>query len=243
MSRALAFALVAVAAACTAGNGGQGFFVNSNSAPMGTTCSFTGAAGQATLSQGQLSTSSPTTGYVFTPLLQSKLVAVMNQDPALKTITIQGARVDLAFLQVETISPTGVATPITPNVATNDIHFQVFAGAALAPMGTANISAQIVPWEVIPQLTAGVDLKADKFHALIDAHVTFFGLEGGSEIDAEPFDYGVTLCNDCVVNVLGACPSTGMAPRPGNPCNPFQDGIVDCCTEASGALTCPARTM
>lgn len=243
MSRALAIIFAVAIAACTAGNGDQGFFVVANTAPTGTTCMFSGTTGQGTLSQGQLSTDSPSAGYVFTPLVQSKLISLMNQDPSVKTITVSGARVDLAFPLVETIAQNGTATSLTPTVSSGDIHFQVLAGGALLPQGTANVSAEIVPWTVIPQLTSGVDLTTNRFHALIDAKITFFGLEGGSEIDAEPFTYGVSLCNDCVVNVLGACPSTGAAPRTGNPCNPFQDGIIDCCAESNGSLTCPARLM
>jgi hypothetical protein len=52
----------------------------------------------------------------------------------------------------------------------------------------------------------------------------------------------VAVCNDCVVNVVGSCVLTPKAfvPRRGNPCNPYQDGALDCCTNESGGLVCPA---
>jgi hypothetical protein len=49
----------------------------------------------------------------------------------------------------------------------------------------------------------------------------------------------VTVCSDCIINDLGAC-GTKAAQNLGDPCNPYQDGIVDCCDTAGGGLICPA---
>jgi hypothetical protein len=54
----------------------------------------------------------------------------------------------------------------------------------------------------------------------------------------------VTVCNNtqglCVVVDNGVCPFTGT-PRTGNACNIFQDGVVDCCRDATtNNLICPA---
>ena len=69
-----------------------------------------------------------------------------------------------------------------------------------------------------------------------------FGTLAGSRIDAEPWLYAVQICANCVVFDHGACPMTVATLRTGNPCNVFQDGIVDCC-EDTGGLLCPGRTM
>jgi hypothetical protein len=73
------------------------------------------------------------------------------------------------------------------------------------------------------------------------ANVEAFGDLQGTEIVADPYQYPVTICNDCVVNNLGACSAlpVGTIARTGNPCNPFQDGIVDCCEGTNGPV-CPA---
>jgi len=50
----------------------------------------------------------------------------------------------------------------------------------------------------------------------------------------------VTICNDCVLQNIGTC---GMVTPMGaaNPCNPFQDGVLDCCTVmGTSTVQCPA---
>jgi hypothetical protein len=71
-----------------------------------------------------------------------------------------------------------------------------------------------------------------------------FGDFYGEEIESENFTYPVTVCSDCVVGgIFPACPVPATATvRTGNPCNPFQDGIVDCCDTGAGLL-CPATQL
>ena len=75
------------------------------------------------------------------------------------------------------------------------------------------------------------------------AEVVIRGDINGSTITSAPYLYPITVCNDCVVSNLGACPlPSGVDVRTGNGCNPFQDGVVDCCTDADNRLVCPAAT-
>jgi hypothetical protein len=68
-----------------------------------------------------------------------------------------------------------------------------------------------------------------------------FGDLQGDEIEGDPFNYPVTVCNDCVINMLSpTCPlPIGTVVRAGNPCNAFQDGVVDCCGDPTNPQ-CPA---
>ena len=88
------------------------------------------------------------------------------------------------------------------------------------------------------RITPGVDFRVELL-----ATVSVLGTLGDQEIESRPFSYPVTVCSDCVVNVLGDCPSTGAAPRTGNACNKFQDGVLDCCRMPDLSLVCPATTM
>jgi hypothetical protein len=82
---------------------------------------------------------------------------------------------------------------------------------------------------------------SSSFHAQVVATVKVFGTLSGDRVESLPFKYPVTVCNDCIINILpGTCPSTGTI-RLGDPCNVFQDVPVDCCMETNGNLTCPAR--
>jgi hypothetical protein len=239
MSRALALFLAIMAMACTADNGGKGFFILNNSAPPMGMCSFSGTLGQAAFPSGQVSTLSP--GYLFNPLMQSKLTTIMNQDPAIKTIIVQGAKIQLNVVSTTLIDANGNVSSPPVTVNPNLLKFQQLASNALTPNGgTANVSFDLIPAEVIAGLAGTHFSPSDpsSFTAVIEAIVSMYGEMGGGNVDADPFTYGVTLCNHCGVNVIASCPAIGASPAKGNPCNQFQDGAVDCCCKkqcATGA--------
>jgi len=69
-----------------------------------------------------------------------------------------------------------------------------------------------------------------------------YGELGGGEVDALPFVYPVEICNDCNANVLPAACTNNMPPPimgGGSPCNPYQDGYIDCCIGDTGQVICP----
>lgn len=247
MSRLFALIVSVAAAGCifTHSEGDQGFVIVDNSAAPLTSCTFNGDPNQPFQTSGTLSTSSPN-GYFFAPLLKSRLTFTAGMEVA-RTITIQGARVDLTVVSMQQVDNNGTITDLTSGaqakLSSNVQHFQTIVTGTLPPLGNANVGFEVVPWAAIPQLTAGIDLTRSRFRAEIKAHVVVFGRLGDGDINSDGFDYGVTLCNDCVINVLGPCPSLGVTPRAGNSCNPFQDGVADCCLETGNVLRCPARTM
>lgn len=75
------------------------------------------------------------------------------------------------------------------------------------------------------------------------ANLTVYGTLGGGRIDAEPFQYPITIIGDNNGITFGTttpCDSMPLGARAGNPCNPFQDGVVDCCLSSTNAVLCPA---
>jgi hypothetical protein len=213
-----------------ADTGDEGMDVlNNTTVTTGTSCVLTGMTGQAFTSQGVIAAASPV-GYLATPLIESRITALTGQE-SIKTIHLQGATVHLSL-------PAG-STGITldPNEAAFDAPFS----GDLPPSGTANVGFEIVPESVITKVRAlGAAMPV---HVELKADIRVYGELSGSRIEATPWIYPVTVCNDCVVAVAGTCPATIMTPRVGNPCNVFQDGVVDCCVSSTGALVCPATTM
>lgn len=223
---------------CVADSGGEGFIILNNTAPPIGMCMLTGALGQPFISHGQISTLSPA-GYLFTPLLQSKLVAVSATDTT-KTILFQGANIDLTVEAVTIEHADGTfAKPMPPTLVGTDGKFQALFSGSLAPGGTANASFEIIPTSTIGAIVQGSGLgSGDKLSAEVKAVIKPFGTMGGDRVDGTPFQYPVTVCNDCVVFNHGACPVVGTV-RLGDSCQPYQDQPVDCCMDAQNNLVCP----
>ncbi len=233
MSRTLAIAITLLGG-CLANHGDEGMVVVANTAPAvgGTGCTLTGDPMQPSTTHGIITAESPTP-YLLTPLVQSRITPIENGDPLQRTILFSGARIDLS---VASASANGAAVTIT--LPSN--HFKELFSGSLPPLGDANVSFDLIPLDdiqaIATQTSAG---STNSVSVEVVGSVVVFGTLAGDEIDAAPFTYGVTVCTDCVVNDVGSCATFTGTPRTGNPCNPFQDGIVDCC-DGAGGLVCPA---
>ena len=223
---------------CVADSGGEGFVILNNTAVMGTQCLLLGTMGQPFKSHGQISTLSPA-GYLFTPLLQSKVTATAGQELQ-RTIMFQGANIDLTVEAMTIQHADGTfSKPSPPTLMGTDGQFQALFSGSLAPAGTANASFEIVPLSTIGAIVQAAGLgSGDHLSAEVKAVIKPFGTMGGSRVDGTPFQYPVTVCNDCVVVDHGACPVTGLV-RTGDACQPYEDSIVDCCHDAQNNLICP----
>jgi hypothetical protein len=239
MVRAAALIISTLAiAGCEADSGGEGFVILNNTAVTGDMCSLTGVAGQAFISHGQINSGSPV-GYVLTPFMQSAITAETGQELQ-RTIMFSGANVELTVEAITVTHSDGSSTIVPPpTLMGTEGKFQSLFSGSLAPQGTANVAFEVLPVTTMHTImaTAGAG-SGDSVNAEVKATVKAFGTMGGSRVDATPFVYPITVCNNCVVNDLGACPVMGTI-RKGNACNPFQDGPVDCC-EGGAGLVCPA---
>lgn len=212
--RASSIAFALLLAGC-AGSGDEGMFILNNTAPTGTTCALTSDPSQPFLAHGSL-VANMGVGYLLTPLVESRIDNPM-MDTATRTIHIEGANVVLSKADTS-----GTLTEVT--------KFTSLVSGSIPPLDTINVSFEIIP--------ASVAATPGEY----SANVTMFGTLGGGRIDSAPFNYPVTVCENCIVRISPtACPLTGT-PMTGNPCNPFQDGIVDCCMSGS-TLLCPGPTM
>jgi len=228
----LPFALVA----CV-DNGDEGMYVVENTAVTGA-CTLTGSPDQPFISHGLINYGSPVP-YQLTPLIQSRLMAVeMDGDVVARTIQLRRADITLQLVAVSTDTATTQKDVALPPLSS------LFSGA-LPPGGFINVGFDLIPASTLKSIAtmSGVDPATTAFAAEVVASITIKGVINGDEISSAPYVYPVTVCSECVINIVGDCPMTVGTPRAGNACNPFQDGAVDCCRETTGSLTCPARTL
>lgn len=234
--------LAALGAGCVDDSSDGGIFV-SKAVAVGETCSFSSTATEAFLPHGVLSVFS-TGGYQLFPQMTSRITATDTQIDQ-RTIILQGARVDIEITDDELAGELDLQQLQDDGIT----KFQSRFTAPLLPNGGVTDGAiEAITPELIDAIAAvRPDLKntasnREVFRTELLAHVTVFGDMAGDEITSQKFTFPVTLCNDCVVNILGPCDlPAGTTPSEGNACNAFQDGTVDCCVEATGALTCPGR--
>ena len=173
----------------------------------------TSAADQPFLAHGAIAAGSPA-GYLLTPLIQSRIEATVGHELE-RTIHLEGANIILS-----TVGSDGKLVQVA--------KFTSLFSGSLKPQSTVNVAFDLIP---AASLNVGANTE-------FNANVTVFGTLGGGRVDAEPFDYPVTVCTNCIINNLGTCATAATATNKGNPCNPFQDGVVDCCTDTNG-LRCP----
>jgi hypothetical protein len=110
---------------------------------------------------------------------------------------------------------------------------------SVKPNGLAAFGIPLIPSRVGALIAP--TLSSAKPTAQLVATIEIFGLLGGGEVTSQPFDFPVEACVGCAGQIVGPCASLPMdfKANPGNPCNPFQDGVIDCCSTPSGAI-CPA---
>ncbi|HTR56102.1 MAG TPA: hypothetical protein VMJ10_35740 [Kofleriaceae bacterium] len=238
--RCVSLLALVVVGACSNG-GDEPMIILGNTAQMtgATACMYTGDPSQPITASGTISVASQM-GYQVAPLIQSRITSPMGEELT-RTIEVQGATVELSI-------PNG-STSIS--LDSNEAAFQAFFAVAVPPQGTANVQFELIPETVIAKV-AKLGALGDAMNPVsveVVAEVTLFGEFGGSRVTGQTWQYPVTICNDCVVSLDGVapsyfCPLTITTIRTGDPCNPYQDGAVDCCVDmASNMLECPGPTM
>lgn len=222
-----------------ANQGDEGMIVLNNTAVAGE-CTLSGDTGQPFISHGELYALG-NNGYLLTPLIQSRVTTATGgsgaTDELQKTIALRGADVSLSVEAVSVRNGDGSYTVTQPNKQIDP--FSVLFSGSLPPNGSVNIGFEVITPATSQRILGLAGYVPGQLISVeVLAEVTIRGDLGGDEIKASPFLFPISVCTDCVVNNLGACPQTGA--RAGNACNPFQDGIVDCCTGTNGLLICPA---
>ena len=231
-------ALIPLALVACVDSGDEGLYVVNNSAVTGTSCVLNGSPTQPQLGHGLIHVNS-TLPYVMTPLLQSRIATAENVDEVSKTIQLRGADVTLT-LKAVSIERDGQFT--TTNPETQLTQFSTLFSGSVAPGASVNAFVDIIPPETIRSVVAmsGANVETDSLNAEVLASVVVKGEINDDGIESQPYLYPVTICNDCVFINRGLCTDFTGAASTGNACNPYQDGVVDCCTHSMTGYTCPA---
>jgi hypothetical protein len=201
-----------------ADSGDEGFFVLANTAPpAGNACTLTSQTSQPSFSSGEITFGvppiAPATGYVLTPLFQSRITArnTSPEESSLRTIHLEGANISANFA-----GASGTAQ-----------QYSVLFSGSLTPQGNVNAIFEALPVDKIKMFGNATQ------SVTVVLTVTAFGTLGGGRIDAEPFQYPITI------TAPGKC--TDLAPGTtavADACNRFQDTL--CCVTMTGGLSCPA---
>ena len=220
--------------ACAANEGDEGIFVSKNVAP-GAGCTFSAAANEPFHTHGTVSVFSG--GYRIFPQMVSKITAT-EANVQSRTIQVRGARID-----IETTDPA------LSGISKDARHFETRFSAPIAPNGGITDAEFIGISEAYLKEVAAIK-GTGSFESEVIVHAIVYGDLAGSEVTSQnDWEFPVTICNDCVVNVLKnamgnpiTCPvPSGTIVRDARgECSMFQDGFVDCCMLGNGQLQCPA---
>ena len=172
----VSFALLVGSLSACADKGDEGMFIFNNTAvPSGGTCSTTGDQSQLSLALGAISyyatDSHFNAGYILAPLIESRITALTGNE-AQRTIHLEGADVT-----VQSVTDGGAGQSRTV----------LFSGAVAPNGGTTNVVFEVLPAQLIKQFGSATENKQ------VLATVVVYGTLGGGRIDAEPFEYPITI--------------------------------------------------
>lgn len=229
----LAFSLVGCVAADGAGD--EAIYI-SKAVAANESCSFESSESEPFIGHGVISAFSPAPYLIF-PQMKSRITTVDASQQESKTIQIRGARVNLDFKD----------SAVGALVSSENKKFQTLFSGPLAPnSGSATDGIfELIPDGALAAIAAG-KLPGDDFETEVVGKIVVFGDLAGSEVTSQEFQFPVTICTNCVLGnvrtggTFPPCPMAGGI-RLGNACNPYQDGVVDCCTdtENNNQLVCP----
>jgi hypothetical protein len=179
-------------------------------------------------SAGSWSLDSPNS-YLLFPLVKNLATDPDGVLLSQRTFFAQGARIAVSSSDAAVQTAIGASGKYTQLSS-----FSVSPNGGLAAFGLPLIPSRVGAL-IAPTLSPA------KPTAQLVATIEIFGLLGGSEVTSQPFDFPIEACVGCAGQIVGPCASLPMdfKANPGNPCNPFQDGVIDCCSTPGGAI-CPA---
>jgi hypothetical protein len=251
-SRTLAsslFLLACTVAAC--GRVPGQFEILQNQAPTAGTCEITtdrtvyrgsGTLDLALVSPGQES------AYVLFPLVINNLPGATAGGPDGNEIDIHSFAIDInttkqSYLppKVQDLFNTLNQTPGSSDYAL--LHYsQPWAVTVSSGGGLAATSVNAFPVALAQRVLATGDVNGSSASMTVNAHVRVFGSTTTQDMESDPFDYPINVCNGCLVRNVLPCPYTSAPVLTGNVCNLSQDEPVDCCS-LNGNLVCPAIVM
>jgi hypothetical protein len=173
-------------------------------------------------------------GYLLFPLLENDLPGLATgQLIDSNRIALVGWHVDLQM---------GPGTPQTVLDAFNGAgdsatHYDVpTSGSVASGGGHTPSSVDVFPPPLAVAIRGTLDPGGTPVTTLATVHAIGNRINGS--IQSDDFVFPISVCSGCLIGTQSMCPFRAAPANPGNPCNPAQDQIVDCCT-INGNLVCP----
>ena len=161
-------------------------------------------------------------------LVKNNLLSTENTGSAVEEncIVLDKAQVDLSL------------GTLGDHVESSLTRYEVPLALTICPGEEKGVTVRVIPSQVVELIGNQINEGST---VLATARVKLVGKRGSQNIPSNSIQYPIFLCNGCLVHNLGLCSSDTIPERPktGNPCNPAQDDIIECCSEG-GDLVCPA---
>jgi hypothetical protein len=194
--------------------------------------------GQGTL-DAKLVRSAAGSAYFVFPLLRNNLSGASGGEVDANKIVLTSFAVDISVLS----GPPEVTSLVSmlnadPSLSAL-LHYKTpWSGSLSSGGGELSAIVAAFPTELAGRMlgTQGLSAQPSTF---VNLRIRSFGHTTTRDIESDPFDYPVAVCDGCLIANTGACPFATMPANTGNPCNVAQDYPVDCCT-AGNDLICPA---
>jgi hypothetical protein len=233
-------AVISLLGGCVADGGDGGILVLKN-VRADEMCTTTGGATESHVSHGLLDLLIAS-DYRFIAQLQSRITAISGQESQ-RTIVTQDTKVDVTFPSSTLFTDAELADLKSQGLT----HFKSLFSVPIAPNGGLSDGVfVIIPRSLVQKVSDKVNSLTSQVRIEALATFTVEGDMSGEHVESQPYAYPVTLGNNVTISVPmpATCPLAKEfgTVRTGYACNPFQDGVVDCCQVANG-LRCPANQL
>jgi hypothetical protein len=174
-----------------------------------------------------------TAGYLVFPLLENDL-------PGSPKGQVDGNRIALSNWVVSVgvnpnYTPPGIVSAFNQDASLTSYTLPTSGSVASGGGHTASV-VDVFPPELVGEVSNAMANGGGSFTAYATIHAIGNTINGS--IQSDDFVFPISVCSGCLIGNQSMCPFRSPPANLGNPCNPAQDDIVDCCT-VSANLFCP----
>jgi hypothetical protein len=183
--------------------------------------------------------------YFLFPLVENNLPGAAAGGPDPNEIDVHSFAVDIGTNKQSYLPPMVQSLFDTLNRDSNSpdyalLHYSTpWAVTIKSGGGLAATVVNTFPVQLAQRVLATGDVGIAASSMVVNARVRVFGSTNSSDVESDPFDFPINVCNGCLVASVLPCPVLNAPLNRGNECNIAQDRIVDCCS-LNGSLVCPA---
>lgn len=178
------------------------------------------------------------TAYFVFPLMKNNLPGASGGDIDSNKIVLTSFAVDISVLTAPTAITSLVGMLDADPSLSSLLHYQTpWSGSVASGGGEISAFVAAFPVELAERMLGAQGLSVQP-STWMNLRIRSFGHTTTRDIESDPFDFPVAVCDGCLIANTQPCPFTSKPANTGNPCNVAQDYFVDCCT-AGNELICP----